>query len=113
MVKKMTISQMIKKTSYYAQKAGKNITEEDVRQKYEEYIKWQGEENANIALENTLKSFKEMAKMEEVRLFCLAKAECIHRFGVAPANRSTLKAAIREGRYISIPAVQEYKNRFC
>ena len=113
MAKKMSITQMIKKTSYYAQKAGKDITEEDVRKKYEEYIEWQGEENAKIALKNTLESFKEMAKMEETRLFCLAKAECIHRLGVAPANRSALKAAIREGQYISLPAVQEYRNRFC
>jgi|GEM_PF-3104122 len=110
-----SVDRLIREVACYAQKAGKNIVEADVRDRYEDYIRRYGEEKALTALQNTLKYFKDLAKREETRLFCLIKAECLQRFGATPANRRTLKEKLREcpDLYDSVQAVQEYKKRFC
>ena len=109
------VVRLISETARYARRAGKDITETDVRGRYEDYVRRHGEEKALVALQNTLKAFKEQARVEEARLFCLVKYECLTKFGVAPANRHTLKAELREnpGLYESVPSVQEYRRRFC
>lgn len=109
------VNGLIKRTALYAYRAGSGISESDVRDRYEEYLERHGKEKALIALKNTLEAFKEQAKKEETRLFCLVKAECLRRFGVAPANRRTFKAELREnpGLYESVPVVREYRKRFC
>ncbi|MBE3573717.1 MAG: hypothetical protein IMW95_12365 [Moorella humiferrea] len=101
-------------TARYARQAGKDITETDVRDRYEDYVRRYGLDKALVALQNTLKAFKEQARKEEARLFCLVKADCLQRFGVAPANRRTLGAELQENpdRYGSVPSVQEYRRRF-
>ncbi|AEG15160.1 hypothetical protein Desku_1580 [Desulfofundulus kuznetsovii DSM 6115] len=110
-----SINRLISETARYAQKAGKDITEADVRDRFQDYIRRHGEEKALIALRNTLESFREQARVEETRLFCLVRAECLRKFGVAPANRRTFKAELREnpGLYESVPSVKEYMKRFC
>jgi hypothetical protein len=108
-----SLTQLINETAQYARMAGKDIAETDVRDRYEDYVRRHGEEKALIALRNTLESFREQARKEETRLFCLVKAECLQKFGVAQANRRTFKAEIRENPYIyNTPAAQEYKRRF-
>jgi hypothetical protein len=109
------VNRLISETAWYARRAGKDITEADVRDRYEDYVRRHGEEKALVALRNTLESFREQARVEEARLFCLVRAECLRKFGVAPANRRTFKAELRDnpGLYESVPSVQEYRRRFC
>ncbi|WP_156896627.1 hypothetical protein [Desulfovirgula thermocuniculi] len=109
------VNRLISETARYARRAGKDITEADVRDRCENYVRRYGEEKALIALRNTLESFKERARLEETRLFWLIRAECLQKFGVALANRRTFKAELREnpGLYESVPSVQEYQRRFC
>ncbi|MCL6557268.1 MAG: hypothetical protein K6U74_00425 [Firmicutes bacterium] len=104
---------MINETARYARRAGLGITEADVRDRFQDYIRRHGEEKALIALRNTLESLKEQTRRVETRLFCLVKAECFQKFGFAPANRRTFRAEIRENpRMYDTPAAQEYKRRF-
>ncbi|MEW5899055.1 MAG: hypothetical protein AB1652_07785 [Bacillota bacterium] len=104
---------MIQQSARYAQMAGQNITETDIRERYAEYMQRHGQEKAVVALKNTLTSFKECARREEDRLFSLLRAECLQKFGFAPANRRTFKAEIRENpNRFNTPAAQEYKRRF-
>lgn len=109
-----SVDRLIRETARFAQKAGKDIIEIDVRDRYEDYRSEYGEDKALTALQNTLTSFKKLAKEEETRLFNLVKAECLKRFGVAPSNKRTLKAELREnpGLYRSVPAVRDYVKRF-
>lgn len=104
---------MIRQSAKYAQMAGQDITEADIRARYEEYMQRHGQEKAVVALKNTLTSFKKCARREEDRLFSLLRAECLQKFGFAPANRRTFKAEIRENpNRFNTPAAQEYKRRF-
>ncbi|SHF26371.1 hypothetical protein SAMN02745133_02207 [Desulforamulus putei DSM 12395] len=108
-----SIRKLIVKTLHYAMQAGKDLTEQDIMERYNEYVERYGIENANIALQNTLADFKKLAKREEQRLFCLVKAECLRKFGVAPANRRTFWAEIRENPLrFDTPAAREYREKF-
>lgn len=107
------IRKLIVKTLHYAIQAGKDLTEQDIINRYNEYVERHGVENANIALQNTLADFKKLAKREEQRLFCLLRAECLEKTGFAPANRRTFWAEIAENPYMyDTPAAQEYRRRF-
>ena len=104
---------VIRQAAEYARKAGKDITEADIKEKYEEYAQRYGQERADIALKNTLANFKERARLEETRLFSRLRAECLDKYGFAPANRRTFLAEIRENHSMyDTPAAQEYRRRF-
>jgi len=84
-----------------------------VRERYEEYIQRCGEEKADLALKNSLEDFKRLARREQQRLFNLLRAECLAKYGFAPANRRTFWAEIAENPYMyDTPAAQEYRRRF-
>lgn len=109
----MSRTKIIQQSARYAQRAGEKITEADVADRYEEYGKRYDQEDADIALKNTLAAFKKQAKREQDRLFSLLRAECLQKFGFAPANRRTFKTEVLENPYMyDTPAAQEYKRRF-
>ncbi|MCL6477076.1 MAG: hypothetical protein K6T65_01545 [Peptococcaceae bacterium] len=110
---KRTVRKLIYKTLHYAMQAGKDLTEQDVIDRYNKYAGRHGQENADIALKNTVTGFRTLAKAEEQRLFSLLRAECLAKTGFAPANRRTFWAEIRENpRMYNTPAAQEYRRRF-
>lgn len=79
--------------------AGKNITQEETIEKYLNAIKQYGEEKAIIALDNTLKRFKEEAKEREKRNWSLVRRELLNKGNAVPTSTKNLKDEIKNGTY--------------
>ncbi len=81
-----------------ATRAGwKEITREEVINRYNDYLKQRGAEKAESALKYTLKQFKKIANKMEKKFWQSVKNEVFNKIHCCPCSLNELKRMIRAG----------------